>query len=479
MKNKIVVLICFIVISLNQNAQTYPSLNINLLSHLDPEKDNTGSDGRKYSGCWGWAQTNKNKEYAIVGTSSQTYFVDVTNPSNPVISDSVKAKKTGCTWREIKTYQNYCYMVSDDNSPNSFQIVDMQYLPDSVHIVHDGTTYFERSHTIFVDNDKLYCGSVHDVGGTNYSTMRVYSLATPTAPVLIRKLEQDVNTSIIDVVHDMYVRNDTIYASCGYKGLQILKLTASNTFSLMQSFSGYSFSGYNHSSWQTDDRKTMVFTDEVPASLPIKVVDVSDFNNLTVLKTINSHSLATPHNPYIIGNNWCWVSAYQDGLYLYDISNPANTSAYGYFDTYPEHGVNDNFSTSAYRGNWGAYPYLPSKIIIACDMQNGIFILEGDNTYKSTTGIRENKNTHSVSQFSFYPNPAKNELNFIISNQTHQTLNCLVTDVYGKLVYSEIFKVSESIYKTSLNNINLPDGCYFITLKGNTINETKKIIIQK
>lgn len=468
---KLLLLICLVNLTNNFNAQTYPSLNINLLAHLNPETDVTGTDGRKYSGCWGWAQTNKNREYAIVGTSSQTYFVDVTNPSSPVVVDSVKAKHAGCTWREMKTYQNYCYIVSDDAPPNTFQIVDMQYLPDSVHVIHNGTTYFERSHTIFIDNDKMYCGSVTEASGAGYSTMRVYSLATPTAPVLIRKLEQDVNTTIIDVVHDMYVRNDTIYASCGFKGFHILKLTASNTFSLMQSYTGYAYSGYNHSSWQTDDRKTMVFADEVGAHLPAKVIDVTNFNNITLVDTIRSSFTATAHNPYIVGNRWCWLSSYQDGLYLYDISNPSNTTIYGYFDTQPQTG------TTNYSGNWGAYPYLPSKIIIACDMQNGIFILEGDNTYKGSVGIGEQSSQSSM--FSVYPNPAKDEIHFLIANQSHKNIQCTITDVLGKMVYSEELNIDDAFYKTTIHTSALHNGCYFVTLKGNNLNETKKILIQK
>lgn len=468
---KLLLLICLVNLTSNFNAQTYPSLNINLLAHINPETDATGTDGRKYSGCWGWAQTNKNREYAIVGTSSQTYFIDVTNPSSPVVVDSVKAKHAGCTWREMKTYQNYCYIVSDDAPPNTFQIVDMQYLPDSVHVIHNGTTYFERSHTIFIDNDKMYCGSVTEASGAGYSTMRVYSLATPTAPVLIRKLEQDVNTTIIDVVHDMYVRNDTIYASCGFKGFHILKLTASNTFSLMQSYTGYAYSGYNHSSWQTDDRKTMVFADEVGAHLPAKVIDVTNFNNITLVDTIRSSYTATAHNPYIVGNRWCWLSSYQDGLYLYDISNPSNTTIYGYFDTQPQTG------TTNYSGNWGAYPYLPSKIIIACDMQNGIFILEGDNTYQGAVGMNEQSSQSSM--FSVYPNPAKDEIHFLIANQSHKNIQCTITDVLGKIVYSEELNIDDAFYKTTIHTSALHNGCYFVTLKGNNLNETKKILIQK
>lgn len=482
MKKLLAFSICLLLTCHAVNAQTsYPSLNINLLAHLNPETDNTNDDGRKYSGCWGWYQANKQKEYAIVGTSSKTYFVDVTNPQNPVIRDSVMAAHAGCTWREIKNYQNYCYIVSDDIKPNTFQIVDMQYLPDSVHVIHNGTTYFERCHTIFVDKDRLYCGSVTPAG-TNAPTesMRVYSLANPANPVLLRKLQQDVPS--ITTVHDMFVRNDTVYASCGFQGFFILKFNpVTNTISQMQSFTGYPYNGYNHSSWQTDDRKTMVFADEVPAGLPAKVIDVSDFNNITLVDTIRSHLRATAHNPYIMNNRWCWMSTYQDGLYLYDISTPSNTTIHGYFDTHPQHGTNDNFAGSDYSGNWGAYPYLPSEIIIACDMQNGIFILEGDYDYKISVGINEQKQTaKSTSAFSVYPNPAGNEIGILIANQDNRQLSYTVCDVSGQVVMSDRIATDHSLlYRSSIDTKALSNGCYFITLRGTGINETRKIIIQK
>jgi choice-of-anchor B domain-containing protein len=478
MKKIILLILICICLSIKINAQTYPSLNISLLAHLDPERDNTGTDGRKYSGCWGWFQQTKNKEYAIIGTSSQTYFMDVTNPSNPIIVDSVKAIKKGCTYREIKTYQNYCYIVNDDNSPSTFQIVDMKYLPDSVHVVHNGTTYFERCHTIFIDHDKLYCGAPKDAGTGYQSPMRVYSLANPEVPVLLKKLEDDINSSLIGYVHDMFVRNDTIYASCGWQGLQILTFNSTtNTFSLIQSFAGYPYSGYNHSSWQTDNRKTMVFTDESPGGLPAKVIDVSNVNNITLVDLFKSNTGATAHNTYIIGNNWCWMSSYQDGLYLYDISSPAITTVYGFFDTCPEHGTNDNFTTDAYRGNWGAYPFLPSKIIIACDMQNGIFILDGDYHYKLNVGLNEKPSVSSL--LSLYPNPASNQLNFAIANQQNKKINYSITDVTGSVIEENTFDITSSLYKTVVNTNILSNGCYFVTLKGANLNETKKIIIQK
>ncbi len=461
--------IAFIFVFFKAFSQTYPSLNIKLLAHLDPETDITGNDGRKYSGCWGWYQADKNREYAIIGTSSKTYFIDVTDPKNPIIRDSVKARREGCTWREIKNYQNYCYIVSDDSPPNSFQIVDMKYLPDSVHVVHDDTTYFERCHTIFVDKDNLYCGAVTGYDGV-MNNMRVYNLANPAAPTFMRNLDQDY--PVINFSHDMYVRNDTVYASCGGQGLNVFKYNGANPFLQLALYSNYVQAGYNHSSWQTDNRKTMVFADEVPAGLCAKVIDVQNFNNITLMDTIRSNFGATAHNPYIVGNNWCWMSTYQDGLYLYDISNPSDSKVYGYFDTQPEHGVNDNFSTNPYRGNWGAYPFLPSKIIITCDMQNGIFILEGDHYYKTGKRI-------PLIDFLVYPNPANDDLFLFITNHQNEKLTYTITDVLGKKIEEQEIAISTDIFKTSINTSHLSSACYFFTFKLSDFQQTQKVIIQK
>src|SRR6185503_15486425 len=73
----------------------------------------------------------------------------------------------------------------------------------------------------------------------------------------------------------------------------------------------------------------------------------------------------------------CFASAYRDGTQLWDISAPATPSLVGYFDTYPATGGNNNVWTgSAYDGQWGMYPWLPSKTIFALDRQNGLFVFQ-------------------------------------------------------------------------------------------------------
>src|SRR3954471_4220971 len=135
----------FLLATLLSRAQQYPSYNINLLSHIAPNITDMANDNRRYSGCWGWFQQGKNKEYAISGTSKGTYFIDITAPATPTVCDYVDGGRAGCIWREIKTYGHYCYVVSDDPAPNKFQIIDMQYLPGSVHVVYNDNSYFERA----------------------------------------------------------------------------------------------------------------------------------------------------------------------------------------------------------------------------------------------------------------------------------------------------------------------------------------------
>lgn len=372
MKLKFILFYCLSLSILSNKAQTYAASNFTLVGHLDPET-NFNQYGDKYSGCWGWYQSSKNKEYAIACSSSGTYWVDVTSPATPTVS-SFRSGKPGCTWREVKTYLNYCYVISDDQGTNSFQIFDMQYLPDSVHKVYDSQALFQRGHTLWVDGNKLYVAATSS-GSSTFSSMDVYSLANPASPTLLRKLSQDY--PLINYVHDMYVRNDTIYASCAYQGLYIFKLTSANTFTQLGSLTSYPSSGYNHSSALTPNGHTLVFTDEVPVSLPIKVADVSNLSNIQVLATTNQFPQTTPHNPFIVNNQYCFVSSYQDGLQLFDISTPSAPFLAGYFDTYPAGGGNNNTwpSNGGYEGQWGAYPYLPSKTIFALDESNGIFLL--------------------------------------------------------------------------------------------------------
>jgi hypothetical protein len=63
------------------------------------------------------------------------------------------------------------------------------------------------------------------------------------------------------------------------------------------------------------------------------------------------------------------VSHYTEGVHLLDVSDPTRLRVLGFLDTYEG-------SSAAFAGNWGAYIFPSSKLIVASDLQGGLFIIE-------------------------------------------------------------------------------------------------------
>lgn len=448
-------------------AESYPSQNVNMIGHWwNPTQDPEPVYGIQYQGVWGWYQQSLNREYAILGASDGTYFLDVTNPAVPVVCDFVPAAHGDLIWHEIKTYQNYCYIVSDDGAPNTFIIADMSYLPDSVHIVRNDNAIFERCHTIYVDGSKLWCGYVRGDNNAFTYSMACYDLAAdPTTPALIRTLNQDYSS--INSVHDMFVRNDTVYASCGYQGLHIYKFDSA--FHEIAILTSYPEAGYNHSSFLTSDGNTLIFMDEVPAGMGIKSLDVSNMGNLTINQVFRSNQGNTPHNPYIIGNDILIAANYTDGLQVFNISNPSAIYRSGYFDS--DTLVNYPNYTDAYHGCWGAYTDLPSGLLLIGDMQNGLFILD------ISAAITSNGSPSQASvSASAYPNPFSSDFFVNVNTTFAQDLTWSVYDASGRVVLTSTESVPAGPVILEIPAADLARGIYSLVIEGEEINSVVKLV---
>lgn len=419
--------------------------------------------GIRYQSCWGWVHPITLHEYGIIGSTAGTYIIDVTDPTNLIQADYIPHRQTDAIWHEYKTYGNYLYIISDDGGNNSLQIADLSTLPDSANIIYDSNSIFTHAHTLYIDGNKLYVASV---SASNFSSMNVYSLANPTLPTLLRRLDDDFPA--IGSVHDMFVSNDTVYASCGYDGLYIFRFDEiSNQFINLGSLTNFPTSRYNHSSFLSPNHKYLYMCDEVPAGMPWSVVDVNDIANPIVLNTLNTNIGATPHNPYVQGN-LLYMAAYQDGLYVYDITDPAIPIQVGYFDTHPQNPTG-TYPSPAYAGCWAAYTKLPSGNILASDMQLGLFVLD-------VTGLPlsvQHQNTSS--EFEVYPSPAVNNVNVKITNPTGGQLVTL-TDANGKIIFTgSIEKNNELMIPLE----NTSSGIYTVTVKSNKSSISKNINVIK
>ncbi|HHG84313.1 MAG TPA: choice-of-anchor B family protein [Bacteroidetes bacterium] len=321
--------------------------------------------GIVYNEIWGWADTLGN-EYAIMGTLEWTYFIDITIPSSPIVRDSVKGGYNQCIHRDYKTYQQYCYAVADEGNTSTLQVIDMSYLPDSVHVVYDSSQFFVRAHNIFIDEP---AGRLYAVGtdSENQGAIILDIATDPAKPALLASHNLSAYT------HDLYVRNDTAYMNNGNVGLAIVDFTSLSSPVTIAQYAGYPGAGYNHSSWLTDDGTHLVTCDETHNTSP-QVLDVSDLSNISQASNFRSTLLfpdsgSIPHNPLMAGD-YAVISYYHDGVQLFDISDRSNPVQIAWYDTEP-----NNTNYAGYAGCWGVYPFLPSGTVIASDVLNGLFVL--------------------------------------------------------------------------------------------------------
>jgi len=442
-KKLLIILLCLPLFTLAQQTAT-------LLYHWqDSTLVPSTSYNSRYNECWGFEVNGS--EIAVIGSTAGTHFFDVTNPATATEVAFVAGAYTGSQviHRDYHDFEGYLYAVCSEGNTSTLQIIDISNLPDSVSTVYDSNALLTTSHNIYIDTTsaKMYSCGYPD------GTMQVYSLNSPQNPILI--YSNTIN------LHDAYIINDIAYLNCGGNGLRIEDFTMVNTIgdqpTHLTSFTSYPDAGYNHSGWLNEDQTIYAMFDE-NHGYDVKILDVSDLTNISVLSIFNSgvDSMSTAHNGIIKGD-LLFISYLHDGLRVFDISDPYNPIQSCQYDTYSS----TNYASMG-SGAWGVYPNLPSGNIIVSDMQTGLYLFQCG----TPTSIIENKLNKKV-----YPNPATNQ--FILSNTHAETLT-----LYNSLGV----KVKEQKLNTNQNTIykgSLPNGVYFYHLNsGNTLIESGKVIFE-
>ena len=104
------------------------------------------------------------------------------------------------------------------------------------------------------------------------------------------------------------------------------------------------------------------------------VWDIEDLDDPVLLMEYLGSTQASDHNLYIRGD-YMYQSNYVSGLRIVDISDPANPTEVGHFDTVP-------FGDDApgFAGSWSNFPYFESGMIVVTSMWEGVFILKKRDT---------------------------------------------------------------------------------------------------
>ena len=366
---------CFsIFLCLALTIQGQDSLNMVRVGQWNPS-GMPSSGGVTYNDVWGYT-TPTGEEYAIVGNVDSIMIVDVTDCSTPTCVFGYEGGSTAI-WRDFKTYGEYVYAVCDGCN-EGLHIFDMSALPGG-NVTHELTTteFFTKAHNIYIDTAEQ---TLYAVGSNTVSEGFVMlDLSTPDNPTLIDEIHLDDEAGLPSsnfYVHDVFVQNDTAYASHGNTGFFVWDMSDLSNIEILGE---YDSNGYNHSSWINSDGGYAYFAEEVPTGLPLSVVDLANLGHPTqdinVVHTfrdrLGTSGFPTPHNPFV-KEDTLYISYYEDGIKMYDLSTPDLPVLIAYYDTYPDNGN----GYSGYNGAWGTYPFFDSGCICVSDIDYGLNTIE-------------------------------------------------------------------------------------------------------
>ncbi|MCH9028327.1 MAG: choice-of-anchor B family protein, partial [Bacteroidetes bacterium] len=132
-----------------------------------------------------------------------------------------------------------------------------------------------------------------------------------------------------------------------------------------------------HNSWTTPDRNYLVSSDE-SAGETIKIWDISvlwdnnpnNNDDIVLVGEYISDTTQIAHEPRI-RDDYAFISHYVEGVRILDISDPTDPVEVGYYDTFQQPG-------DLFDGDWGVYPFFPSRNFVVSDIQSGLYIFRFD-----------------------------------------------------------------------------------------------------
>jgi choice-of-anchor B domain-containing protein len=356
-------------------AGTFASNGIQLKSWLPLNTLSAGATSG--NSCWGYISP-AGREYAIIGTSDGTAFVEITNPA----AATLKAFATGPTslWRDMRVYQNYCYSASEGGS--GIQVFDISQLDTTgavtlVNTITVPTTTTAATHTLAIDT---VSGYLYRAGG-GANGLRIYDVKTNPA-----------NPTYVGAWSPIYVHECQVvtYTTGPYAGKQIAfccgGTNSGNTNSglyvvdvtnkaapVQLSYTTYPGARFCHQGWIDENAQFIYINDELDEGDTVNVtttivMNVQNLSNVQFVGKFNNGNPAIGHNMFVRGTK-LYEANYRAGVRIFDLAVSAtNPPEVAYFDTYP---ADDG---AQFNGLWNVWPFYPSGTVIGSDLERGLFV---------------------------------------------------------------------------------------------------------
>lgn len=326
----------------------------------------------KYNDVWAYVAPD-GTEYAILGGRRGAIVYSIAAPETPQEVAFVPGAYS--TWRDFYDWEDRIFFTTDEGA-DGLGIIEMGGVPGPITwsfwkpelditlrldtmVIGFQTDTLKTCHNIWIDDNGICYLSGCNL---NEGGVLIFDIKGVT-PVFLGSAEAIYS-------HDIYVRNDTIWSANLYAGtVSVFDATVKSLPKKLAEFP--TSTNATHNCWMSDDGRYLFTTDEIENGF----VDAYDISDLQDIRRLDSYQpLATaglgviPHNTHY-KDGFLITSWFSEGMKVLDARRPGNLIEVAAYDTYP--GPDGGFG-----GCWGAYPYLPSGLILASDVQTGLYVFQ-------------------------------------------------------------------------------------------------------
>lgn len=314
----------------------------------------TGGGSASGAGNWGYTSPG-GRRFALTGTSLGTSIVEVTDPARARSVGFIPGPSS--SWREIRTFGELIYVTTE--AVHGLDIISMRD-PDRPERLRTWNRTFNQAHSLWIDVERgLLFANGTRLNGVQ-TGMRILDVGrNPEDP-------DEVGSFTPFYIHDSYTRGNTLYASAindGFEALLDLRDPA-RPREITRFFTGGRFT---HNSWLTRDGRYIFTTDERPGR-PLEGWDLRDPMAPRKVSEYIANPASIPHNVMVDGDRLL-VSHYTEGVHLLDVRDPERPAVLGFYDTYTG-------TATGFNGCWGAYIFPGSNLIVASDINSGLFVIQ-------------------------------------------------------------------------------------------------------
>ncbi len=343
------------------------------------------------------------------------FIYDITNPDAPVLANWYNPGANQQFLEAIVIGNRGYFGSGSTTSGVGVHIVDLSnpYSPVLLGTVSPTSgNGFRGIHEMMVFSQNGATYLIENFNSTSNKILKVINVTNPAAPVFVR----DINPTEVQWIHAMHIRGNRMFTSGWGNGSNRAKTeiydisnigTQAPTLlgTITDSSASVTAGNSMHSSWSSEDGNFLYSARETSnGSGDVRVYNISNPAVPTLVNSLTMNNLnlnaVTPHNPVVMGNK-LYVSWYQAGVQVFDISTPANPKRIGQYDTFtpafaPDESAKTDLSEepwdiicggtnlqnalpTTYDGNWAVYPFLGEDKVLAGDLTNGLLVLDVTN----------------------------------------------------------------------------------------------------